>query len=198
MQKLSFEYEDSISITALTFIALNIKELDYFAKNLRLSDGITFLLAQNVKPDKDGIRTIRTPYEKELEAMVRLKDTRDKIRQAVKNEEIAIHEMDTMDCQEARLDYVSANAWLKITANIETPEGPVRERKDRQENRLLVIAALFDLLDKDASFATTAVKIEERLYNLLSLDESTRLKNQTIEKLLSKASDTLKNKLKNS
>ena len=198
MQKLSFEYEDSISITALTFIALNIRELDYFAKNLRLSDGITFLLAQNVKPDKDGIRTIRTPYEKELEAMVRLKDTRDKIRQAVKNEEIAIHEMDTMDCQEARLDYVSANAWLKITANIETPEGPVRERKDRQENRLLVIAALFDLLDKDASFATTAVKIEERLYNLLSLDESTRLKNQTIEKLLSKASDTLKNKLKNS
>ena len=198
MQKLSFEYEDSISITALTFIALNIRELDYFAKNLRLSDGITFLLAQNVKPDKDGIRTIRTPYEKELEAMVRLKDTRDQIRQAVKNEEIAIHEMDTMDCQEARLDYVSANAWLKITANIETPEGPVRERKDRQENRLLVIAALFDLLDKDASFATTAVKIEERLYNLLSLDESTRLKNQTIEKLLSKASDTLKNKLKNS
>ena len=198
MQKLSFEYEDSISITALTFIALSIKELDYFAKNLRLSDGIKFLLAQDVKPDKHGIRTIRTPYEKELEAMVRLKDTRDQIRQAVKNQEIAIHEMDTMDCQEARLDYVSANAWLKITANIETPEGPVKIRKDRQENRLLVIAALFDLLDKDASFATTAVKIEERLYNLLSLDESTRLKNQTIEKLLSKASDTLKNKIKNS
>jgi hypothetical protein len=192
MPRLSFEYNDSISINALTLLSFEISSFDYQKKGLHtvgleLSNEIGSVMAKDIKPDINGIKTITLDQNSSRykDAMDKLSNIRLQIKKAINEGLLIIDELDTRDCHEIRINYESANKWLS-TSQIASPDIRSTDwRQDKKDNILLVIASL---LDNEKSNAAIAREIADDL-NTKSIVRDT----QAIEKLLAEAKEKLKN-----
>jgi hypothetical protein len=194
MPRLSFEYNDSISINALTLLSFEISSFNYQKKGLHtvgleLSNEIGSVMAKDIKPVNNGIKTITLDQNSSRykDAMDKLSNIRLQIKKAINEGLLIIDELDTKDCHEIRINYESANKWLR-TSQIASPDIRSTDwRQDKKDNILLVIASL---LDNEKSNAAIAREIADDL-NTKSIVRDT----QAIEKLLAEAKEKLKTSL---
>jgi hypothetical protein len=190
----SFEYSDSISINALTLLSLNIRNFNYQRKGLhtiglKLSDEIISVVAPYTVPIENHTITTTLTYNsnKYKDATDKLSNIRLQIKKAINEGLLIIDELDTKDCHEIRINYESANKWLR-TSQIASPDIRSTDwRQDKKDNILLVIASL---LDNEKSNAAIAREIADDL-NTKSIVRDT----QAIEKLLAEAKEKLKTSL---
>jgi hypothetical protein len=167
MSNLQFEYQNSISINALTLLCIDLNEFDMHKKGIQLSDMFNKLLPtiksecksgefrilrvreaeQSADSDLDNLNEMLPP-EKDLSQ--KLFAFREQIKAAIRNKEIELDEYDTKDCCEIRLDFVSAKKWLKKEICIDVYNAHSADwRKDKKDNFLLIISALMQMNNKE-------------------------------------------------
>ncbi|WP_371376814.1 hypothetical protein [Thalassotalea aquiviva] len=191
MSNLRFEFQDSISINALTLLSFGFDQFDHHKPGFSLASVISrfttkkrsfkgYEIAETTPNSVTG--NVILPIDEDKDAITILSQRRDEIKKAINENQIKVDELDTKDCNEIRLNYTSATNWLSsIDKKIPSPQHSKNWRKDKKKNTLFFIAILQRLLKNENNANLANLIIENSEGALLNKDS------QTFEKLLAEA-----------
>ncbi len=191
MSNLQFEYQNSISINALTLFCKGCTFFDHHKKGIQLTDVFNELQPKKKsksksvntelavftdakQSDDSNFNNLNEMLSTEKDLSQHLFQIRERIKAAIVNKELIIDDFDTKDCCEIRLNFGVAKTWLKSETSIVVIKTHSKDfRKDKKDNILLMIAALMEMNKKEATNASAGEIADILMGNYIELDVKT-------------------------